>query len=393
MTKPKLLFVVTEDWYFMSHRMPTVRGAQQAGYDVAVVTSDGQCRAAIESQGVRVIPFSFDRRSLNPAQAMQQVRGLTDIYKAEKPYAVHHIAMKPILFGSLAAWQAKIPRVINAFAGLGYVFSARTALAKTVRFFLVPAFRMLLERPGSVVLFQNEDDRALLQKLGALSKKRDRTVLIRGSGVETERLHVQALPETDDFICAFAGRMIGIKGLPTMQEAFARLRQEAPEVKLWLCGQPDPGNPGSWTKEQLDEWAIANPNVIYKGHCNMAEIWVQSHVALQPSYGGEGVPKSLLEAAACGRAIIATDVPGCREVVEEGRNGFLVPPHNAALLAERILLLARDRDLCRRMGLASRQLVEGDLSATAVTEKTRVLYESLKGQADPMTANSGRSSS
>ncbi len=371
----KLLFVVTEDWYFLSHRMPTVRGAQQAGYDVAVVTSDGTARAAIEAQGVRVIPFSFDRRSLKPGQAAKQVEALIAIYKAEKPDVVHHIAMKPILFGSLAAWCAKVPRVINAFAGLGYVFSADTLLARVVRLFLIPTFRLLLQRSGSVVLFQNEDDRKLLQKLGAVKSN---TVLIRGSGVEIDNLPVRPYPETNNFICVFAGRMIGIKGLPTLQEAFTRLRQEAPHIKLWLCGQPDPGNPGSWTIEQINQWTVASPNVIYKGHCNMADVWTQAHVALQPSYGGEGIPKALLEAAACGCAIIATDVPGCREVVAEGQNGFLVPPHNAALLAERILLLSRDAELCRTMGLASRKLVEGDLSAASVTEKTRALYESLR---------------
>ncbi len=377
MKKPKLLFVVTEDWYFLSHRMPTVRGAQQAGYDVAVVTSGNNVRSAIEAQGVRVIPFQFDRRSMKAGQAVRQVQALIEIYKAEKPDVVHHIAMKPILFGSLAAWQARVPHVVNAFAGLGYVFSADTKLARAVRLFLIPAFRLLLQRPGSVVLFQNDDDRKLLQKLGALSK-RCRTVLIRGSGVEIDHFPLQPFPEGDDFICVFAGRMIGIKGLPTMRETFARIQREAPHIKLWLCGTPDPGNPGSWTQDELDEWTAENPNVIHKGHCPMTEIWAQAHVALQPSYGGEGIPKSLLEAAACGRAIIATDVPGCREMVEEGINGFLVPPRDPALLSERILLLANDRNLCRRMGLDSRTLVEGDLSAAAVTEKTRALYESLR---------------
>ena len=388
MKKPKLIFVVTEDWYFLSHRMPTVRGAQDAGYDVAVITADGPARVAIEAQGVRVIPFSFDRRSMKAGQAVKQMQALTRIYRAEKPDLVHHIAMKPILFGSMAAWQAKVPRVINAFAGLGYVFSADTTLAKTVRMFLIPAFRLLLQRPGSVTLFQNDDDRKLLQRLGALPRDDRRTVLIRGSGVETDKLKALPLPDSSDFICAFAARMIGIKGLPTLQDAFARLQQDAPHIKLWLCGQPDPGNPGSWTQGQIDQWTLDNPNVIFKGHSNMADIWAQSHVALQPSYGGEGIPKSLLEAAACGRAIIATDVPGCREVVVEGQNGFLVPPRDAALLAERILLLSQDRDLCGRMGLASRALVEGDLSAQAVTDKTRALYEALK----PRTADSSRSS-
>lgn len=373
----KLLFVVTEDWYFLSHRMPTVRGAQQAGFDVAVVTSDGPSRAAIEAQGVRVIPFSFDRRSLKAGQAVKQVAALTAIYKAEKPDVVHHIAMKPILFGTIAAWRAGVPHVVNAFAGLGYVFSADTGLARAVRLFLIPAFRLLLQRPGSVTLFQNADDLALLRKLGAV---KNNTVVIRGSGVETDHLCVRPLPEGTDFICAFAGRMIGIKGLETMREAFMRLQSEAPHIKLWLCGQPDPGNPGSWTLAQIQEWTAASPHVIYKGHSDMKAIWAQAHVALQPSYGGEGIPKAMLEAAACGVAIIATDVPGCREVVTEGQSGFLVPPRHAALLAERILLLSRDRDVCRAMGLAGRALVEGDLSASAVTEKTRVLYQSFRSE-------------
>ncbi|QQG36938.1 MAG: glycosyltransferase family 4 protein [Micavibrio aeruginosavorus] len=382
MKKPLLMFVVTEDWYFLSHRMPTVKGAQAAGYDVAVVTADGSARAAIEAQGVRIIPFSFDRRSLNPFKALRQIGRLRRIYQAEKPQIIHHIAMKPILFGTIAAIGASAPHVVNAFAGLGYVFSAQTALARAMRLALIPAFRIILNRPGYVVLFQNRDDRALLQKLRALPSSAGNTVLIRGSGVDTKALQPSPLPDDGgDFICVFAGRMIGIKGLPTLQEAFARLQRQYPRIKLWLCGQPDPGNPGSWTQEQIDAWAKENPNVIFKGHCLMNHIWPQAHAALQPSYGGEGIPKSLLEAAACGRPIIATDVPGCRDMVDEAVNGFLVPPHDAALLAERIALLAGDRALCQRMGQASRALVEGELSADAVTEKTQALYESLRAAA------------
>lgn len=379
MKKPLLMFVVTEDWYFLSHRLPTVKGAQAAGYEVSVVTADGAARAAIEAQGVRVIPFAFDRRSLNPFKALRQIAQLRRIYQAEKPHIIHHIAMKPILFGSVAAMSVSAPHVVNAFAGLGYVFSAQTALARMMRLILIPAFRVILNHRGHIVLFQNPDDRDLLQKLGALSPRLNNAVLIRGSGVDTTALQPVPLPDGGrDFICVFAGRMIGIKGLPTLKEAFSRLRQGHPEIKLWLCGQPDPGNPGSWTQEQINTWTAENPNVVYKGHCHMDQIWRQAHVALQPSYGGEGIPKSLLEAAACGRPIIATDVPGCRDMVGEAVNGFLVPPHDAALLAERIALLSNDYLLCQRMGQASRGFVEGELSADAVTAKAQALYQSLQ---------------
>ncbi|MFN3828185.1 MAG: glycosyltransferase family 4 protein [Micavibrio sp.] len=374
MNKPKLIFVVTEDWYFLSHRLPTVRGAQAAGYDVAVITNAGQARAAIEQAGVRVIPFDFARRSLNPVQAFGQILRLRKLYALEKPQVIHHIAMKPILFGSLAACMTPVPHIVNAFAGLGYVFTSDTMKARSIRTVLVLMFRMLLQRPANITLFQNDDDRILLEKLGALRTGKSKTALIRGSGVDIDQYRVDPLPERGDFICVFAGRMIGIKGLPTLKEAFDILKQEAPHIKLWLCGQPDPGNPGSWTQSEIDQWCLENPNVIHKGHCRMDEIWPQTHIALQPSYGGEGIPKSLLEAAACGRAIIATDVPGCREMVRDAVNGALVPAYDAKALAAAILKIEQDRDICRRMGQESRAMVEGDLSAAAVMEKARLLY-------------------
>ena len=169
--------------------------------------------------------------------------------------------------------------------------------------------------------------------------------------------------------------MIGIKGLPTLKEAFALLAQRAPYIKLHLYGRPDPDNPGSWREETLRQWDAESGNVSYKGHADdMAAIWTGAHAAVQASYGGEGVPKSLLEAAACGRAVVASDVPGCREIVEDGNNGFLVPPYDAAALAAAIEKLAGDMALCRRMGENSRKMVAGDMSAERVTAQTVDLY-------------------
>jgi len=372
--RPKLIFVVTEDWYFYSHRLPMVRAAQQAGFDVAVITNVTAHRAAIESAGVQVIPLSLERRSLNPLRALRHIAQLTAIYRRERPALVHHIAMKPVLYGAIAARLAGVPRMVSAFAGLGYVFNANTPAARVLRPVLLRLFRLVLRDKGRWLLFQNPDDQTLLARCGVAELARTR--VIRGSGVDLDTYSAAppAAP-APDFICVFAGRMIEIKGLPTLKEAFALLAEEAPQIKLWLCGQPDEDNPGSWCAADLRQWDADSDNVAYKGHCDdMVAIWRAAHLALQVSYGGEGVPKSLLEAAASGRAIIASDVPGCREMVEDGSNGFLVPPRDAAALAARIKRIAGDFALCCVMGLNSRALVESDLSAEAVSTQTAALY-------------------
>ncbi|MBU0799653.1 MAG: glycosyltransferase family 4 protein [Alphaproteobacteria bacterium] len=373
---PKLLYVVTEDWYFYSHRLPMARAAQRAGYDVTVVTNIDKHAGAIVAAGMKVIPLQMERRSLNPFAALRHINHLCRIYKAEKPDVVHHIAMKPVLFGAIAAALTGVPRVINAFAGLGYVFSADTGLARVLRPLLVTLFRPLLKRKGSVLLLQNADDRALLAGYG-LTPPGDATVLIRGSGVDLEAYPAHPfVPPAPDMIFVFSGRMIGIKGLQTLQDAFNLLEIECPHARLWLCGRPDPANPGSWDQQRMAAWA-QRPNVEWHGHCNdMAVIWRQAHVGVQASYGGEGVPKSLLEAASCGRAIVATNVPGCREVVVDGDNGYLVPPRDARALADAIKKLANDPEKCAAMGKRSRALVASDLSADSVSAQAEALYRS-----------------
>jgi glycosyltransferase involved in cell wall biosynthesis len=378
--QPLLIFLVTEDWYFHSHRMPMARAAQLAGFEVAVITNVKDHGAAIEAAGVRVIPLAFDRRSLNPLAGLALTMRIAAIYRREKPALVHHIAMKPVLFGSIAAWRAGVPRIVNAFAGLGYVFSADTRLTKLLRPFLLVLFGLLLRRRNSFLLFQNRDDYALMRDRGLVVPGRAR--IIRGSGVDLSAYPQMPLPPLDEgAVCVFAGRMIGIKGLPTLKEAFAILSREGSRARLWLCGRPDPANPGSWTEEQLKAWVAESDNVFYIGHADMAEIWAKAHIALQPSYGGEGVPKALLEAAACGRPIVASDVPGCREVVEQGANGYLVPPGDAAALAARIAALAADPARMAAMARHSREIVASDMSADAVTEQTREFYRECLAEA------------
>jgi glycosyltransferase involved in cell wall biosynthesis len=372
----KLIYLVTQDWYFFSHRLPMARAAIRAGFDVAVITNVDKHKFAIEEAGVRVIPFAFDRKSLNPITALLQISKLIEIYRAEKPDLVHHIALKPILFGSIAAMVARVPHVLNAFAGLGVIFHSNIFQARIIRPFLIPAFRFLLKCPGSWLLFQNKDDRAKMEALGLTTP--ERTVIIRGSGVDLDHYPVTPMPEQPPFICIFAGRMIDSKGLPTMQAAFEILEVHAPHIRLWMYGKPDSGNPGSWDQARIHGWDKNHPTVTWKGHReDMAEIWPLGHVAVLPAWGGEGLPKALLEAAACARPIIASDVSGCREVVEQGRNGLLVPPGDAEQLAAAILEMSLKPERCEAMGLESRKIVEGDLSAEAVSRNTEALYRRI----------------
>lgn len=375
----KLLYLVTEDSYFLSHRLPMAQAAREAGFETVLVARISRHRDEIEKCGIRVIPLTMERRSLNPFRALGDIASIRKIYKQEKPDVVHHIAMKPVLFGSIAAWRRGVPRVVNAFAGLGYVFASRDLMARMLRIFLVPLFRFFLKRRGSFLLLQNEDDRALLRRLRMAPESR--TVVIPGSGIDTDLFPLLPLPDKQSpFICVYAGRMIGIKGLQTLKEAFAILSRRSSRITLWLCGRPDDANPGSWSEDSLRQWERESGNVVYKGHCpDMRTIWAQAHVAVQASYGGEGVPKSLLEAASCARPIVASDVPGCREMVDENINGLLVPSRDAPALAEALLKLSlMTNDTLSAMGAASRDMISRKgMSAAAITARTKEFYLQL----------------
>ena len=382
MSKERLLFVVTEDWYFYSHRKPMIRAAIEAGYDVGVITNVKEHKEKIESLGVDVIDFSFDRRSLNPFKALKQICQLSKIYKEQKPKILHHIAMKPILFGSIAALMSGVPNIVNAFAGLGYVYNVNSLKALLIRMILFMPFIFLLRRSNTHLLFQNPDDLARLKRSGFVVQ--ERAHIIRGSGIDLEEYPKSEMEDpAPNLICVYAVRTLEMKGLPTLQQAFKILEEKGVNVELHLYGMPDFHNPGSWGEAQLKEWEANNNNVAYRGFASdMKQVWQSSHIALQVSYGGEGVPKSLLEAAAIGRPIIATNVPGCREMVVKGENGILVEPYDADQLASAIESLVLDFDLCREMGNNSRSIVESDLSSDKVTQSTKALYEvCLEGNA------------
>lgn len=372
--RPKILFVVAEDWYFWSHRRPIATAALQAGYDVFVATRVGNCGEKIIGAGFRLLPLRLNRSSYSLFHELRTVSELRGIYRREKPDIVHHIALKPILYGSVAALGNRRMQVINAFAGLGYLVSSPSLKARMLKRTLWQMFRFLLNRPNSFLLLQNSEDRDLLVTEVGVSP--EKTTIIRGSGVDVNEFQPTAeVPGTP--IVLLSSRMLWIKGISDFVEAAKFLRARGIHARFVLAGDTDLGSPGAIPREKLQEWQNAG-SVEWWGHQqSMIRIVQQAAIVCLPSHGGEGVPKALIEAAASERAIVATDVPGCRDIVRHGKNGLLVPPKNPAALADAIAQLLNDAPLRAEMGRRGREIAVNEFSEEKVVQETLALYRQL----------------
>jgi glycosyltransferase involved in cell wall biosynthesis len=384
--RPKILFVVPDDWYFWSHRRPIASAALQNGYNVFVAARVDAFGEKIIEAGFRLIPLCLDRSSYSLFHELRTISELRNIYRREKPDIVHHIALKPILYGSMAALGNSRMQVINAFAGLGYLVSSQSFKAQALKRVLWKMFRFLLNRPNSFLLLQNREDRDLL--VAEIGVPQERTTIIRGSGVDVNEF--QAKAESPGIpIVLLSSRMLWIKGVSDFVEAAKLLREKGMNARFVLAGDTDPGSPGAIPREKLQEWQNAGP-VEWWGHQqSMSRMLQESAVVCLPSHGGEGVPKALIEAAASERAIVATDVPGCRDIVRHGTNGLLVPPKNPAALADAIALLLNDAPLRAAMGRRGREIAVNEFSEEQVIQQTLALYDQLlSAGAAPMNADS-----
>jgi glycosyltransferase involved in cell wall biosynthesis len=372
--KPVLVYLVTQDWYFMSHRVPMARAAQHAGYDVHIITHVDQDRAAIEALGFRLHPVEWRRGSVNPLAFFSNIHAVRRLYRAIAPDIVHHVALQPTVVGSLAANGLPCVR-LNAVTGFGFVFTSATAKARLARPVLRALLRRVLGHPRAAVLVQNPDDHAAVKSLGIAD---DRISTIPGSGVDTGRL--TQLPEPPEPVTmAFVGRLLDDKGVRTLVAAHEILARRGRQVRLLIAGEPDPANPVSIPPEEIMDWSRRHGIEVLGHVTDISEVWKAAHIAVLPSRR-EGLPKSLLEAAACGRPIVATDVPGCREIAREGVNALLVPPDDAQALAGAIARLADDKDLRRKFGEAGRRLAENEYSAERVGADIVALYDRLLGR-------------
>ena len=373
-TLPVLVYLVTEDWYFLSHRIPMALAAQRAGYDVHVATHVVNGGARIEALGFTLHPLAWRRGSVNPLDLIAIVREVRALYKRLAPDLVHHVALQPSVVGSFAAWGLPITQ-LNAFAGLGSTFTSQSLKSRVVRPVLKTLLRLILNRRRSAALVQNGDDRDAMTAIGVDAA---RVFLIPGSGVDVDVL--TPMPEPDgEVTLGYVGRLLEDKGLRTLIAAHDLLTQRGVPVRLLIAGQADPANPASIGEAEIDSWK-RRPGVTLLGHVNdVREVWAKAHIAVLPSRR-EGLPKSLLEAASCGRPMIASDVPGCREIARHGVNGLLVPADDAPALAAATEQLARDPALRRLYGAAGRKLAETEFSSDRIGRKTVALYDGLLGR-------------
>jgi glycosyltransferase involved in cell wall biosynthesis len=369
---PRLMYVATEDWYFLSRCLTMARAAQAAGFEVHVAANMGEDAANIRGEGFIVHTVRFRRKRLSPFRAVRTIFDLRHLYRVVDPAIVHHVALQPTLLGIVASLSSKFA-VVYAIAGLGRAPVPPSTKRRSLRWRDRLLLRLGVNRRRAIGLVQHPDDCEVLTGLGV---KPERTALIPGSGIDADRF--RPIPEPDGQVTvAFAGRMIADKGVHTLIEAQRILRASDIPSDLLLAGTPDPAHPTSIPQIEVAGWG-SEPGVTWLGHVtDITTVWRRAHIAVLPSRGGEGVPKSLLEAAAFGRPLIATDVPGCREIVLHEKTGLLVPVDDPQALASAILRLVRSPPQRVRFGVAARRLVDERFAADLVGEAAVSLYQRL----------------
>jgi glycosyltransferase involved in cell wall biosynthesis len=374
---PKLLFVVTEDWFFCSHFLPMARAALAAGYDVSVACRVRDHRLTIEALGCRVLPLEADRKTLNPFAVLTALNAMRRLIAAEKPDIVHLIALRSIIVGGLAARLAGVSRRIIALTGMGLLGAAETISARLARGAIRFYLRSIVDGTSVRFLFENRSDPLLL---GLDPDNMAKVVIVGGAGVDPQIFAPQPLPDAPPVRVGLIARMLWSKGIDTAVEAVSTARAGGADVTLSLYGSPDPGNPKAIPESTLNAWA-ALPGINWRGRIAQSDvpaIWAGHHLAMLPSRGGEGLPRTLLEAAACGRAILTTDVPGCRDLVRNGVEGLVVPPGDAQALANAILQMVANPGAFATMGDAARYRVMDGHTEEAVGQRVVALYRSMQ---------------
>lgn len=375
----KFMFFANTDWYLYNFRLSTALHLKEQGAEVVMLSPPGSFGAKFAEYDIRWITLPLmERASLNPARELLTLRQMMQVLSAEQPDLLHNFTVKCAVYGALAARLSKVPAVVNAVAGMGYVFTSNTAMARTLRPIVKVLMRGTLGSRNSRLILQNPDDARAFR--GARLVPECNIRLIRGSGVDTTRFVPKAagLEAPRPLRVLLAARLLWEKGIREFVDAAALVRAQGRNMEFLLAGAPDPGNPHSVDQHHVDEWTRLGL-VRWLGHVDdMPALMRSVDVMALPSYYREGVPRSLIEGAACGLALVTTDLPGCREVVSQhGVDGLHVEPRSAASLAELLLKLDDDRVLLRRLGDCARRKALSEFDEQLVIARTLEVYDEL----------------
>ena len=367
-TGRRIILVSNTSWYLLNFRAALIEMLKADGWSVFTLAPDDEHGAELAALGSEFAVWHFDRRSVSPLGHMAAFLRLLSIYRRIRPHVVHHFTIKPVILGGIAARILKIPGIVQAVTGLGHAFSQESSLDRLA----LRGYRLALGG-RAVTVFQNEDDMSQIIESGVTSK--EKCMLIRGSGVDAERFSAIPLPTSDARVTfLMACRMLWAKGVREYVDAARILRESNPNLRFLLVGDSDEGSPDAIPREWLEELR-SEDSVEWRAHePDIRSSLAEAHVVVLTSYR-EGLPKSLLEGAAAGRPLIATNVPGCRDVTIEGRSGILVLPRDAASLATAMQVLAGDPGLRQALGNGARDLVRDRFASEIVTPQTLDLYE------------------
>lgn len=369
----KILLVANTDWYLYNFRLSLVEELTGDDFEVVFVCPVSEYSDQIRAAGFRLIPWELERQTAPFWAELRSVFNLYKIYRAEKPCLVHHFTIKPVLYGTLASRLARTPAVINSITGRGYVFQGSDGKALLLRPFIEWMFRLVYKGLNVGTTFENSADRAFFTESGLVPAQKN--WLVNGVGVDTAWFNYTPEQPSDRPLVIFPGRLLWSKGVGVLISAARILKNRLP-VRVVLIGRPDPGNPETIAEEVIRAWEKEGVVEWWGWQSNMREIYQKSHVVVLPSMG-EGLSKALLEALSCGRPIVATDVPGCREVVIPGVTGYLVPLNDPLALAERLEKLCRDPELRCQMGLAARRLAEEEFTDVKINRDIRQIYQEM----------------
>ena len=370
----KLLFVVNTDSFFLSHRLPIAQAAQKDGYRVYVASTDTGSATVVESYGIGWLPLSLNRSSLGLGSNTYTLLQLIRIFRLVRPDLVHLVTIKPVVFGAIAARVTRVRSVVVAVSGMGFVYGNRGMRAALVRCLISFFYKCGLAHPNLKVIFQNNADIQTLSRIVPSIKQS--MALIPGSGVNLDEFCSSPIPQKP-LIVVMASRLLIDKGVREFVRAAALLQPLHPQVRFVLVGQRDPDNPASVSEYELQGW-VDQQAIEYWGQCDdMPHVFRQSSIVVLPSYYREGLPKVLIEAAASGRPIITTNVPGCSDAIVPNETGLLVPARNHQALADGIERLIKNAGLRNKMGAAGRKFAEHRFDVEHVVASHMQIYQEL----------------